>query len=576
MTKNLQSPTMFWGEYRRRSSDEKSNKQNVSLDRQESESEEKFPRKEYPRSWEDNESKSAFKPNNRPKFDQLIELIEAGKINGLIVFHPNRLSRNPTEAGKIVQLIADKKILDIKFVTYTFDNSAEGILLLQFALSQSQYESTKLSDHVHSGNKYKFFESKEWGGPAKQGFINFTDPYTKKRDVKVDQERFDLLQQAGKKIVSGEMTPLESLAWLNEDMGYRTLPQRKQGGNALSETTFYNFLSDSFYFGLMRRKIEGVIQEAEHKYPKMFTKVEWDVIQVRLGKKSRSKQKKYDFPYKGVMTCGECSGFVTAEEKWQIICPDCKTKFTKTRNRETCIKCGLKVEQMSNPTILNYVYYHCTKKVNKNCCQGYLEKGELETQVDQELKKFEIDPDFKDWAIEHISELNDKEAKQDENATGRNTENYENLKSQLRRMTKYRFTEQFESSSSEEKEAYEAELDTLKNEIELVKGLIQQADQEQYDWIELSRKAFEFACYARYWFDKGDVRTKTQILQLLGQNLKLYNKKVLMNEENLWWLIEKGKQEAETVGVSLEPTKMAGASDILSYLQPAIPTLLRD
>jgi len=521
------------------------------------------------------ESHSAFHPG-RPGFNDMMQKLESGEANAVLVWAGNRISRNAKDSGDFIYAMDQGKIKAVKTKGGIYFNTPEDKFALNIDFTVSKKSSDDLGVAVHRGNRQKFFENKEWSGPAKQGFINFTDPIKKNRDVMVDENRFNLLQQAGKKIASGELTPLESLDWLNHDMGYRTLPQRKQGGGPLSETTFYNFLSDPFYYGVMKHKVDGVMQEGDHKYPKMFTHDEWSVIQIRLGKKSRSKQKKHDFPFKGVMTCGECNGFVTAEEKWQIICPECKTKFAKTNNRDACTNCGLRIDLMKNPTILNYVYYHCTKKVSKNCTQGYLEKGVLEQQVDQELQRFEIDPDFKDWAINHLGELNDQESQQDELATKRNTDNYESLKSKLRRMTAHRFTDNFDQSSTEEKEAYEAELETLKAEIEAVKGSMQDTDEKQYDWLELSRKTFEFACYARYWFEKGDVKTKSQILQLLGQNLKLHNKKVLVDEDNLWWLIEKTKEETDLLEISLEPTKMAGLSDINAYLDPAIPTLLRD
>lgn len=227
---------------------------------------------------------------------------------------------------------------------------------------------------------------------------------------------------------------------------------------------------------------------------------------------------------------------------------------------------------MKDPKILNYTYYRCTRKVNKKCTQKSLEIKELEKQVDQELQRFEIDPDFKDWAIKHLGELNDNEVQQDEKASQRNTTNYESLKSRLRRMTKHRFTDAYEESSEEEKEIYEDELKNLKDKIEGVKETIQAVDQKQYDWIDLSKKTFEFACYARYWFHNGDIRTRTQILQLLGSNLKLHNKKVLVNEDSLWWIIEKAKNDVKELEITIEPTKKAGLLDFNAYLDPAIPT----
>ena len=521
------------------------------------------------------ESQSAFHPG-RPMFNEMMQKCYNGEANGIITWVDNRIARNPIDAGSFIYALDQKRIVAVKTKGGLYLNSPEDKFALNIGFSVSKKSSDDLSKAVHRGNKQKFFENKEWSGPAKQGFINYTDPFTKKRDIKLDEDRFDLLQQTGRKIVSGKLSILEALEWLNGEKGYRTIRQRKQGGGPMSRSTFYRVLGDSFYYGVMEHRVNEVMELGPHKYKKMFTKDEWDIIQIKLGKKSRSVQKIHDFPFKEVMSCGECGGFVTAEEKWQIICPDCKKKFTKTKNRDKCINCGVKIESMRDPTILHYIYYHCTKKVNKNCTQGYLETGRLEEQVDKELQRFEIDPDFKDWAIKHISELNDNEAQQDKKATQRNTSNYENLKSRLRRMTKHRFTDSFDQSTPEEKEAYETELESLKDEIEMVKSNMQKVDQKQYDWLELSRKTFEFSCYARYWFHKGDVKTKTQILQLLGQNLKLYNKKVVVDEDNLWWMIEKGKKEMAELGIRVEPTKKAGQSGFNAIFDPAIPTLLRD
>lgn len=574
MTHELKLQDLKWFIYCRKSSDSE-DKQIQSLPAQVKELTEIAIRNGYTIVDTYLESHSAFHPG-RPEFNNMMDRLYSGEANAVLVWASNRIARNAIDAGKFIYAMDLGQLVAVKTIGATFFNTSDNKMALNFDFTLSKKSSDDLSASVHRGNREKFFENKEWSGPAKQGFINYTDPYSKKRDLKVDQERFDLLQEACKKIVSGIYTPMEALDWLNKDMGFRTVKLKNSGGNKLAQSTFYKTLSDPFYYGLMIHKIDGVVQEQMHKYPKMLSKDEWDVLQIRLGKKSRSKQTKQDFPYKGVLRCGECNGFVTAEEKWQIICPECKTKFAKTKNRDSCIKCGLKIDVMANPTILHYTYYHCTKKVNKQCSQGFIEQKSLEAQIHEELKKFEIDPDFKDWAIAHLHELNEVEAVKDEKATLRNVTNYEGLKNQLRRMTKFRFTETYEASSLEEKEAYELELQELNEAINSVKENINEVDTKQQDWLELSKKTFEFACYARHWFDNGDTKTKTQILSMLGQNLKLHDKKILIDKDNPFWIIEKAKKDVENLGLSLEPTKMAGLSDKLSYLEPAIPRLLRD
>jgi len=72
------------------------------------------------------------------------------------------------------------------------------------------------------------------------------------------------------------------------------------------------------------------------------------------------------------MRCGECGAMVTGDEKNQIICSKCKHKFS-SNNKDECPKCKTAIEKMKNPTILHYIYYHCTKRKNPDCSQGSIE-----------------------------------------------------------------------------------------------------------------------------------------------------------------------------------------------------------
>ena len=101
------------------------------------------------------ERHSAFKPYNRPVFDQMIKRIESGEAGGIIAWHPDRLSRNEIDASTITYLVRMGKIADLKFGSYNFDNSPEGIMMLQLALSQSQYFSSKLGKDVKRGLEKK-------------------------------------------------------------------------------------------------------------------------------------------------------------------------------------------------------------------------------------------------------------------------------------------------------------------------------------------------------------------------------------------------------------------------------------
>lgn len=96
------------------------------------------------------ESRSA-KEQGRPQFDQMLSLIDAGEIDGILGWHPDRLSRNEMDAAAITMRVRKGILKDLAFVSYFFHNSPEGIMMLQMALCQSQYMVSKLSKDVKRG-----------------------------------------------------------------------------------------------------------------------------------------------------------------------------------------------------------------------------------------------------------------------------------------------------------------------------------------------------------------------------------------------------------------------------------------
>ncbi len=71
--------------------------------------------------------------------------------------------------------------------------------------------------------------------------------------------------------------------------------------------------------------------------------------------------------------------------------------------------CLTPIEEMHDPKILHYVFYHCTKRIHPNCTQGSATLDKLETKIKNTLGRFEIASEYKDWAIEYLNELNDLE-----------------------------------------------------------------------------------------------------------------------------------------------------------------------
>src|SRR5579871_1812332 len=74
------------------------------------------------------EARSA-KEEGRPEFRRMLAMADAGEIDGIIAWHPDRLSRNEMDAAAITMRIRKGRLKDLAFAQYFFHNSPEGIMM---------------------------------------------------------------------------------------------------------------------------------------------------------------------------------------------------------------------------------------------------------------------------------------------------------------------------------------------------------------------------------------------------------------------------------------------------------------
>lgn len=190
------------------------------------------------------ETESAKEPDIRPKFRTMLDDIKAGKIDGIVTWHTDRLARNMKEAGEIIDLL-DKGILkDLRFATSTFENSPTGKMLLGISFVLSKQYSEHLSESVTRGNKRKtedgiFFDE------MKHGY------YISEGKLFPDGNNFILIKQAFQKRLEG-WAQKEIANWLNSQ-GY-TL--RKKGKKPQvykwGKDNVSQMLRDTVYTGVLR------------------------------------------------------------------------------------------------------------------------------------------------------------------------------------------------------------------------------------------------------------------------------------------------------------------------------------
>ena len=303
------------------------------------------------------ESKSAKSPNQRPVYSEMINRISQGEANGILTWKLNRLARNPVEGGQISWMLQNQMIKHIQ--TYSSQHwPYDNVLMMQFEFGMANQYSRDLSELVKRGQRRKAERGWYPGAVSPVGYIfnrnkkpNSNDPV-----ILPDPVQFKLMRKVWEKMIS-ERKSIKQIAKYGNEIGVKGYH-----GKSLAVSSYHRLLTNEFYCGYFTWKDESdILKKFKGQHTAMITEAEFQYVQDQLKEKCSSKKvKRYNFPFKGSIKCGECGCSITAEHKYQVICTRCKKKFSaKTRN--ACPYCGLLIDEMECPSIIDKTYYRCTK-----------------------------------------------------------------------------------------------------------------------------------------------------------------------------------------------------------------------
>ena len=97
------------------------------------------------------EEKMSAKAPGRPVWAAMIKRLEKGEADGIVAWHPDRLARNSVDGGWIIHLLDRRVLKDLKFVSYSYEHSPQGMFMLQIMFGQSKYYVDNLSVNVKRG-----------------------------------------------------------------------------------------------------------------------------------------------------------------------------------------------------------------------------------------------------------------------------------------------------------------------------------------------------------------------------------------------------------------------------------------
>ena len=175
------------------------------------------------------DKKSAKISDNRPSFTRMMKRIKKGDYDGIIAWHYDRLARNMKEAGEIIDLIDEGKIVDLQLATAHFENNPNGKMILGINFVLSKHYSDHLSESVLRGTANR----------TKNGTIlnQFIHGYriTEERHLEKDGINWEIIRRAFRMRIDNNSS-LQQIAYFINQSGYKK-HTRKEGHRKVAMRT---------------------------------------------------------------------------------------------------------------------------------------------------------------------------------------------------------------------------------------------------------------------------------------------------------------------------------------------------
>ena len=210
---------------------------------------------------------------DRPAVKRLLGDIEAGKVDCVVVYKVDRLSRSLLDFAKMMETFDSHQVAFVS-VTQQFNTSTSmGRLVLNVLLSFAQFEREIISERTRDKIAAARRKGKWSGGMPLLGF----DVAQGSKLVVNEEEAVRVRAIFDLYLLHGSLLPvvqeLERRGWLNKR--WTTRKGRERGGKLFTRTSLYRLLINVAYIGKVRYKHE--FHNGEHQgivNPEVWHKVQ--------------------------------------------------------------------------------------------------------------------------------------------------------------------------------------------------------------------------------------------------------------------------------------------------------------
>ena len=465
------------------------------------------------------EKVTAKKPG-RKKFNKMLERVEAGEANGILAWMPDRLSRNSIDSGKIIYMLDEHVLLDLKFPHFWFESTPQGKYMLANEFNSSKQYVDNLSVNTKRGLRQKVRRG-EMPGVAPIGYYNDLRTKTAKVDKKIApivREAFELYAKGDKR--------LDEIADFMYAKGIQTRSGKVNGKKTTGKKPYHKnrikrILANPFYYGHFLYL--GEVHEGSHKG--IISKRLFDQVQTVLGRRGKPHPAKNDpKPLCGLVSCS-CGMMYTAERH---------------------------IKRQKNGNVHTYVYYRCTRKSKTIVCrEPHIRAEELDKQLSALLQGYAMSKAWADKLRELIHEDERKEKAQYSTMTDAVKANIAQLSEKLQRLLDSYL------DGDVERDLYQAKRAEILGEKKRLQEQIEQATLGVLTWVEPMKTWIETAVSICSIAKSDDLPAKKSLcLEIFGSNLQVQQKEVVINDdqfpnspqENSWQALRAAREKTAPEG----------------------------
>ena len=429
------------------------------------------------------ESKTAFKPHVREQFDRMIGLLQSNKADAILTWKPDRLCRNPEEGGKLLQMLQDGQIKEIRTATGDIYTQESDHLILQIHFGIANQFSRNLSKDVKRGLKEKVHDRKEYPRPAIIGYEGIGE--RGQRNIAPHPVDSFHIQKAFQLASTGLYSLREISETLNKD-GLRT-----KNGKKIGKSHLYSILTKPTYYGFFYHNGEL----CEGKFEPLVSKGLFDLVQEKLNDRTRPKKAIWDKEFLGLIKCGWCGCSITTSYK---------NKSIKKLNKEKL-----------------FIYHHCTHR-RGGCNEMPVTDKTLKDMLYGMIGSIVIDKEVWQLGLKLVKAKNAEQMRKIQRQYQYISQQQVRIREQISRLIEMR------SNGELTKEEFIEQKERLSGNLADMDNKANDNSHSVKTWLELMEEFLNTAFQALDVAKGPDFLQKQKVLNRIGENFILKDRKLVI------------------------------------------------